>query len=218
MAMANDRSSAYRLWLTGLVSLAAGAVLANLSFIGTAASASVRHAKKSVTAEQFVLVDKDGTQRAVLEVGDKGMAYLAITDQNGKNRTEMRVSADGGAGLGFYDDHGRKRIVVGETGGGKAGIGIYDQNGKQVAGLAVSPNGEAGLTLLDRDNGLARAGLGIAANGAPALVLFDDQGKDRAELYVNAKGPGLALADAKGKTIAGLPPGTTRRSAPPPTP
>jgi hypothetical protein len=216
--MTKDRSSSYRLWLVGIVSLAAGAVLANLSFIGTVASASIFHAKKSVTAQQFILVDKDGTKRADLQVGDNGMAYLAIADQSGKNRTEMRVSADGSAGLGFYDDQGHKRIVVGETGGGKAGIGIYDQNGKQVAGLAVSPNGEAGLTLMDKDNGLARAGLGIAPNGAPALVLFDDQGKDRAELYVNAKGPGLALADPNGKTIAGLPPGTEHPASPPATP
>jgi hypothetical protein len=50
----------------------------------------------------------------------------------------------------------------------------------------------------------------VAANGSPALVLFDQSGKDRAELNINSKGkPGLALADENGKTMAGLPAETT---------
>ena len=36
----------------------------------------------------------------------------------------------------------------------------------------------------------------VATHGSPALVLFDQSGKDRAELNINSKGkPGLALAD-----------------------
>ena len=46
-------------------------------------------------------------------------------------------------------------------------------------------------------------GLGLSADGTPALVLFDQNGKDRAELHLNNSGkPGLALADENGKSIA----------------
>ena len=62
------------------------------------------------------------------------------------------------------------------------------------------------MTLYDPNTGVARVGLGVAANGEPALALFDQHGRDRAELHVNAQGkPGLALADEAGKTVAGLP-------------
>jgi hypothetical protein len=44
--------------------------------------------------------------------------------------------------------------------------------------------------------------LGLSADGVPALVLFDQNGKDRAELHLNASGkPGLALVDENGKSI-----------------
>ena len=50
----------------------------------------------------------------------------------------------------------------------------------------------------------------MASNGQPALALFDQNGKDRAELHLKADGsPGLALADDNGKTIAGLPMSST---------
>jgi hypothetical protein len=48
--------------------------------------------------------------------------------------------------------------------------------------------------------------LGVSKIGLPALVLFDENGKDRAELHVTSGGkPGFALADETGKSVVGLP-------------
>jgi len=207
--MTSKRNSILSLVLAGVAGLAVGSLVP--VFNATFAAAATRHAK-TVEAERFVMVDGQGTPRAVMQVIG-GDAVIAMYDASGADRTELRVNADGRAVLGFFDEAGRKRVAIGANAKGKAGVGIYGPNGKQAAGLAVSPEGEVGLTLLDSNRGTARVGLGVASNGAPALALFDQNGKDRGEFYVSADGtPGLALADPKGKTIAGLP--ATQPTAP----
>jgi hypothetical protein len=165
------------------------------------------HRAWTVEAEEFVLVGPNRERRGVIQVSDQGTAALYLNDANGKERTELKVAADGLASLGFYDANGNQRVVVGKGASpqSQAGIGIFSADGNQVASLSSTDSGEVNMTLYDNKTGLARVGLGLAADGTPALVLFDASGKDRAELHVTSSGPGLALADEKGKSIAGLP-------------
>ncbi len=198
-------------WLVVAVALVGGLIGGALATIVGAGNAfAVRHSghAKTVEAEKFVLLGRNGDQRGVIHVNDKGTAAFYLNDESGKEKMELRVAADGRASIGFYDPNGNKRVIVGEgaTSESQAGIGIYSADGNQVAGLSTSANGEISLTLYDHKSGLARAGLGLSAEGVPALVLFDQNGKDRAELHLNSKGkPGLALADENGKSTAGLP-------------
>jgi hypothetical protein len=193
------------------VALAGGLIGGALaSMLGAGNALALRHGghAKTVEAEKFVLLGRNGDQRGVIRVSDKGAAAFYLNDEGGKEKAELRVAADGRASLAFYDTNGARRVVIGEgsTLGSEAGIGIFSTDGNQVAELSSAANGEVSLTLYDRKSGLARAGLGLSADGVPALVLFDQNGKDRAELHLNAAGkPGLALADESGKSVSGLP-------------
>lgn len=198
-------------WLTVAMALAGGLIGgAAASMLGASDAFAIRHAHhtRTVEAEKFVLLGRQGDERGIIQVNDKGSAAIYLNDESGKERAELKVTADGRASLGFYDSDGNKRVVVGASSaaGGQAGIGVFAAGGNQVAGLSASANGEINLTLYDNKSGLARVGLGLSADGAPALALFDQNGKDRAELHVDKNGkPGLALADESGKSIAGMP-------------
>jgi hypothetical protein len=198
-------------WLVVTLALAGGLLggaIATMLGAGNAfALHHVGHAK-TVEAERFVLLGRDGDERGVIRVNDKGTAAFYLNDESGREKAELRVTADGRTSLGLYDANGLKRLVVGEGASpqSESGIAVFAANGNQVIDLSASGNGEVNLTLYDAKTGLARAGLGLSADGVPALALFDQNGKDRAELHLNASGkPGLALADETGKSIAGLP-------------
>jgi len=161
--------------------------------------------QRKVEAEQFVMVDGDGTERATLQVTASGIAALAMYDGQGHSRAELRVAKDGRASVGLFDQKGLRRVVMAED-SSRAGFAINATNGTQLASLSAAANNESSLTLYDPDTGRARAGLGLTTGGAPALVMFDENGRDRAELHVRKSGnPGLALADESGRTIAGMP-------------
>jgi hypothetical protein len=169
--------------------------------------------RHTVKAESFVLVDKSGTQRAVLEVTPTGLADLEMYDGEGHRRADLRAAKDGASALVFYGDDGARRVLIGAGRAGRNGVTVYGADNRLLAGLTVSANDEPALSLYDPKNGRARAGLGVSGESS-AVALYDDDGRDRAELHVNASGkPGLALADENGKSIAGLP----EKEAPAPT-
>jgi len=141
------------------------------------------HHSRILAAEKFELVAPDGARRGVIQVTPRGTAVLAFYDAKGKSRAEFKVTADGASVAAFFDDMGRRRVVVGQALGDRSGIAIYSPKGPQLAGLGTAP-----------------------ASGQPALALFDQDGKERAQFYLKSNGsPGLAFADASGKTISGLP-------------
>jgi hypothetical protein len=159
-----------------------------------------------VKATKFVLVDRDGNERGVFEVNSRDVADIALNDGSGRLRSELHVGADDGGAIGFYDENGDKRVMLGETTNGRNGLAIYGSGGRQMAGFTVNNDNQSSVTLYDPANGFARVGLGVASTGEPALVLFDQSGRDRAEMHVTVNGkPGLALADESGKSVAGLP-------------
>ena len=165
-----------------------------------------RQPAKTITAEKFILVDRNRRQRGTMQVSGDGMASLTLNDPNGMDRAELRVARDGSAGLGFFDQEGRKLAVFGEGADGSTGIRIFGAEGRERAVFGSLPTGQTTFTLYDANTGLARAGLGIAAKGDPAFILFDQSGAERTELSLRSDGrPGLALTDGQGRIIAGLP-------------
>src|SRR5690242_9481899 len=164
-----------RNWLYAAI-VAAGGFAGGLTAVQLApgeALAAHRHNPRTLTAEEFQLVDSGGNRRALLQVTPRGMADLMMFDDEGNDRAEFRVARDGSSSIGFYDGKGTRRVMIGQTPSGRDGIAIYNTTGRQLASLSVAPDNQASLTLYDGNSGRARAGLGTASSGEPALVLFD---------------------------------------------
>jgi len=192
--------------LTLMGAFLGGAVMTQLTASVATASGHVR----TLSAEQFVLLDRDGTQRAVMKVAPDGTSHLAMYDGRRRDRADFRVTRDGAAAIGFYDQSGSPRVLVGASIGGRNGVAIYSTGGKQIATLSVTESNEASLTLYDPKTGMARAGLGTGINGTPALALFDQGGADRAEIHVRTDGNGgLVLIDENNKAVRLPEPSTT---------
>jgi hypothetical protein len=192
-------------WFYAVLVLTGGFIGGAIAIEFTSAVAAGAKQPQKIEAEQFVMVDGDGTEAAALQVTASGIAALAMYDAQGHSRAEIRVTKDGRASVAFFDQNGSRLVAMGED-PSRTGIAIYATNGKQLATLSAAPDNESSLTLYDPDTGRARAGLGLTTGGSPALVMFDENGRDRAELHVRKSGsPGLALADEGGRTIAGMP-------------
>jgi hypothetical protein len=193
-------------FLTLIGAIIGGAVVTQL---GASAAMAAGHVR-TLSAEEFVLLDRDGTQRAMMKVAPDGTTHLAMFDGHKRDRADFRVTRDGAAAIGFYDQKGSPRVLVGASIDGRNGLAIYSTGGKQIASLSVTENNEASLTLYDPNTGMARAGLGTGPNGTPALALFDQGGTDRAEIHVRANGKGgLVLVDENNKAIKLPEPSTT---------
>lgn len=193
-------------FLTLIGAIIGGAVVTQL---GASAAMAAGHVR-TLSAEEFVLLDRDGTQRAMMKVAPDGTTHLAMFDGYKRDRADFRVTRDGAAAIGFYDQKGSPRVLVGASIDGRNGLAIYSTGGKQIASLSVTENNEASLTLYDPNTGMARAGLGTGPNGTPALALFDQGGTDRAEIHVRANGKGgLVLVDENNKAIKLPEPSTT---------
>jgi hypothetical protein len=78
-----------------LGSFAGGAMVSRLA----ASTAMAANQMRTLTAEQFVLVDAGGSRRAVMRVTPSGTAYLAMYDGHGRDRAEFHVARHGGASI-----------------------------------------------------------------------------------------------------------------------
>src|SRR5690242_8010765 len=119
--MANRKS-----WLTVIVALVGGLIGgAAATILGASNAFALRHAHhaRTVEAEKFVLLGRNGDERGIMRVNDKGTAAIYFNDESGKERAEIKVAADGRSALGFYDDSGRRRVIVGQ------GVGAGNQSG-----------------------------------------------------------------------------------------
>ncbi len=195
-----------RPWLYAALTLSGG-FIGGVAAMQLAPSVAIAaRTARSIKASEFVLVDKDGTKRAALQMTNDSSSELVMYDASGRARANIQVTKNGVGTIGFSEDMGAPKVLIGAAPGGRDGVTLYGANNKLLAGLTVGNNNESSLTLYDPNSGRARAGLGVASDGSPALVLFDGNGRDRAELHVRPSGkPGLALADENGKTIAGMP-------------
>src|SRR4051794_7328665 len=98
---------ANRRWRRGgaAVALLAGAV---------ALAGAARHADepKTVTAERFVVADREGRTVAELGVGESAVSRLDLMDGTGDRRVTLSVQKDGRPVLGLLDRKGTRRVVL----------------------------------------------------------------------------------------------------------
>src|SRR5260370_33659227 len=118
--------------LTLMGAFLGGAVMTQFAASVAMASGHVR----TLSAEQFVLLDRDGTQRAVMKVAPDGTTHFAMYDGHRRDRADFRVPRDEPAALGFYDQSGSPRVLVGASLNGRTGIAIYSTGGRQIATLS----------------------------------------------------------------------------------
>ena len=172
-------------WLLAAVGVALGVwILVGTFGPATAGAPAGGGAVKEIRANRFVLEDKNGNQRAILDVDADGPG-LSLFDAAGKTRAGLSVTA-GGPSLGLLDAAGKMRTFLSVTADGPS-LDLYDAAGKTRAGLVMDADG-------------------------PSLRLFDAAGKGRIGMDVGADGPGLVLRDAAGKARATV--GVTQTTSP----
>jgi hypothetical protein len=123
---------------------AAGALLLLTGALALMAQTASRQ-PQSLEAEQFILRDRDGTERGAMGITPDGAAGLNLVDAKGHTRITLDISADGSPGLDFYDSQGRlgATFALGPT--GTPGLGLYDASGKLRTSLDVPAPNTPGL-------------------------------------------------------------------------
>lgn len=154
------------------VSLALGAML--VVILALAATKTAATTQDHIRAKQIDIVDDKGNYRAGIGPYPGGYA-LWVLDEKQKMRAWLGVSSNGPY-LTLHDSKGRTRAWVGVN--------------------SVGP----GLAMID-DMEIKRAEISVDAGG-PQMEMFDGKGNLRVGLAVaETYGPGLQMADDKGKVI-----------------
>ena len=166
-----------RIWLPVLMVAAsfAGGALVNVGW-----AQKPRLATDVLQAEAFIVMDRDGNARAVLNTAADGTVGLVLRDPAGKERMRFGVDAEGGTHVALYDAVGRQRADLGST-----GLILRDDAGRPRAVLTLDIGGQPSLVLLDEDR-KGRAVLGSAKFQGPrpgegverpssSLILLDEQ-------------------------------------------
>ena len=147
-----------------------------LTLVGCLLLLGAASPKRTVEAEEFVLRDANGDERA-----------------------RLGITASGSA-LGFRDANGNLRAVLST----KGGLILYDAKGDMRLSLGDLPGGAA--LLLKDANGVSRVMLSVFDAGATAgLLLYDANGKVAVLVAVSPRGRELKLLDANGKLIFSAP-------------
>ncbi len=168
-----------------------------------------------IRARSFVVVDKEGQERACLGVLDDGMARLelragagqrgvyiegtpsgflriAFTRADGLALTELGVSEDDTQVLIFRDDKGGRRFGASCSATGAVGIQFKDQAGKERLAASLGKDGAPILKLFD-ENGKPRTALLVTQQGGSALDMLDEHGTTRVSVAEIGDLPNITL-------------------------
>jgi len=202
----------YRLALAG----------AALLCFGWAACSLAPQTKNSLSAERFVLVGADGTERATLELDAKGNPMLqmrngeasALLTTNGPSLLLRGPDGKTGAFIGIDGqntsrvDLTSQRLMDGVRlrahPDGSAGVYVLDVTGRERGSLESFAPGGSALTFRD-GQGKLRSHLGLDEGNLPSLILLDEKNARRIGMVVQADGNGLLeMSDGKGQPRAAL--------------
>lgn len=109
--------------------------------------------RKTVKAQEFVLEDEDGKERAALRMDSAQNASLLFRDLGGNIKLHAGVSADGTPRVDLHYSAGKGSIQL----------------------EADDQSNTAALTITG-PNGTVQAAIGVARNGTPVIVLLDEEG------------------------------------------
>ncbi len=194
------------------------------------------------------LQDENKKFRVSLGVGKNGEPSLRLSNKDGKERAVLNVKADGGSYLGFLDENGGDdRVLVGMDPDTTPILRLRDKEGKKIAALTIvdgQPNlflgdikmktgaflgwNDGKPNLIFTDDGPVRARLALRADGSselrfhardgdaetvigmskygfPSLNFRDDKGTTRVSLGVGPDQPVIGIKDGNGKVIWAAP-------------
>ena len=152
---ATHRSAFVNLRVSWQAVLLIGALLVADVALRTGHAAQNPAPPKSITAQEFRLVDKDGSERAALALQPDGSPYLSMTDKAAKRRITLRIRPDGGATFAINDPDGKNRIAIDSGADGSSSVTISGKTGKGGAGLITPPNGDPVIMVRDKDGAIA---------------------------------------------------------------
>jgi hypothetical protein len=175
-------------WIGGLLSsimLQGHPVLADQAFPVT-----------TVSAEEFRVVEKNGTLRTIIGMQPDGTSGATFYDPRGKIRAEIGVNAAGVSELALYDQEGKQRapksfayMFVLPNGGPRlsligdaANLTIASDRRAGYATLKIEPDNNPVLSLEGEDKGAAL--LTMLQDGSPSFTLYDPEGYRRAALEI----------------------------------
>lgn len=129
-----------------VLSLAAGLVggaLGNRFLLGDPVVAQEPAPRQRVvTAEQFMLVDKEGTPRAQLAVSDKGTPRLDLVNKEGMSIASLALTEEGQPDLRLNAKDGSPRIRLALLSKGQPRLDLtMDKEGTPAAGFGLSDQG-----------------------------------------------------------------------------
>ena len=108
--------------------------------------------KKEVRAGSFIVVDKNGKERAGLSADDDdGHPVFLMLDENGKGRASLTVGTDNGPLLSMLDENNKIRACLFLSEGG-AVLSMNDENGKFRVSMNMDEDGPK-LRMFD-ENGI----------------------------------------------------------------
>ena len=109
--------------------------------------------KKTVVAQEFILEDENGRERAALRMDGARNAFLLFRDPGGDIRLHAGVLSDGTPRVNLHYS------------GGKGSILLEANDRSNTAALTITGPG-----------GTVQAAIGVAPNGRPVIVLLDEEG------------------------------------------
>jgi hypothetical protein len=112
---------------------------------------------KVLVAQEFRLVDKDGSTRASMALQQDGSPYISLTDKANNRRISLRIKPDGGSAFAMNDADSKNRILLDTQADGSASVSVTNRQGKGGAGLLVPPDGSPIVVVRDKDGSVAFA-------------------------------------------------------------
>lgn len=163
--------------LSNTVAFRNALLLAAALLMGNAALRSVHAAPdttppKTLTAQEFQLVDKEGNKRGLFGLQPDGSPYIALLDKQGKAHVTVRIRPDGSSSYAMNDPDGTNRVLLDTRTNGSASISVSNRQGKGGAEFLVPPDGNPYAVIKDKE------GKVVWAEPSPELeVLPDDKEK-----------------------------------------
>jgi hypothetical protein len=106
---------------------------------------------RTLKAESFILLDRDGDVRAKLSV-EKDTPALGLYDKKGKPRVDMGLAPDGAPVICLYDEAGLGRVLLEKGIGDSWSLSFYNEHGKSQAYFGVDSTGKPSVRLVNKDD------------------------------------------------------------------
>jgi hypothetical protein len=156
-----------------------GALLALAVVLWTVMPSDRSWTVDSLSAQEVVLRDGDGTARGRMATDDQGRAQLTLSDRDGRERIRLTVLADGSPGVTIHDPDARPRAVLGYLPDGTTNLVFADAQGVSRAVVGLDPDGSSQALFTD-NGGSIRTLVGVGSDGEPAVSVFEGEGAGQA--------------------------------------